>query len=550
MNQLHPHKRRPVLLWILLALAVIPVFYLHLTALRAADDFYYSTFWMNGPAEFWQLTMRHYERFNGRALVHAVAQTVLAFPPVVFALTNTVLLMGIGFLGGRLQGVPEKSRAILWAIFFFLLQLLLLPTSVITQGLLWASASYNYMLPVFLTLLALWLLHEFLEEKKHRFFFFPLFLLAQLAAGATTEQSGIMAVAATGIYGLCWVVRHPRDWWKLLPAPLLAAAGWLTIFFSPATQRRVKSGSSLDVEQLEVYFSKMTQALFSPDGMLLPLLLAAVLVVTCLLVPSTRKKLGRATLSLLVGGLAATLVMLPTDSFDFRTMVPTSLMLLLVSARCAVLLLGLFKTGSHMPLLCGLGGVALCITISAPLLAGVTQNYALELENRNAVKQAQQTGVLHYSMDYDTRWCYPRLMYTESSFYQRFLQANGVEDCTVYLESNHMKPVYLGGKLLSVPGYETDGKVFFSLRDIIEGYGGTVTYQDSILTVTLDGRVVFIHAAMELIDYTVPSGPYQEISLVGKSVRYFCKSIYTADVFRTVWGINIRLDGDRYVCER
>jgi len=151
-----------VLPWVFMGLAIIPVFYLHFTALRAADDFYYATFWRNGPAEFWRLVVEHYNTFNGRAFVHLVAQTVLAFPPIVFAVVNTLLLCGSGMLSARLGNEPYKGRALPRTVFFFLAQLLLLPTRVLTEGLLWASASYNYMLPVFLIVLALWFLSRFL----------------------------------------------------------------------------------------------------------------------------------------------------------------------------------------------------------------------------------------------------------------------------------------------------------------------------------------------------------------------------------------------------
>lgn len=536
----------------LLALALIPIFYLHFTALRAADDFYYSTFWMNGPAEFWRLTLHHYQAFNGRALVHFVAQTVLAFPPVVFAALNTALLLGIGYLGGLIQGTEKHTRAILWAILLFLIQILVLPKDIITEGLLWVSASYNYMFPVFLTVLALFVLWRFLEGKRKGFFrkllFGLFFILVQFAAGATTEQCGFMAAAATGIYGLIWAIRTHKGWYKLFLAPLLATAGYLTVFLSPATQRRAERSVSVEADSLSLQFDRLVKAFFSWDGILLPLILAAVLLILCLLIPKARKKLNRATLALLVGGAASAAIMLPTGNFDPRVMLPWALTLLLVSARCILLLLSLFKKGSPLPLFCCILLLGASLALCSPLLTGAAKNYALEKRNRAAVREAWETGVLYYDIDYDERWCYPSLMYTEGSFYSRFLDANRLNDCTVYLESAHMKNVYLNGRRLSSPGYERDGKVFFALRDVIEGFGGTVGYDQGIYIVNLDGQEVKIYPV--LIANYWPDGIYTELDISDMTIRRYCKAAYTAEAYKILFGIDIRPEGDRYVCKK
>lgn len=545
-----PSKRPRFFLRCLLFLAVGLVFYLHLTALRAADDFYYATFWMEGPARFWQLTLHHYQTFNGRALVHFVAQTVLAFPPLIFALVNTALLAGMGLLAGRLQAVEYRTAPRPAVVFLFLIQLLLLRPPVLTEGLLWASASYNYMLPVFLTVLALWFLMRFLESRRHRPLFFVLFVLVQFAAGATTEQGGLMSIAATGVYGLCWAVQNRKDWWKLFPAPLCSAAGYLTVFLSPATQNRAARGVKLDAHILSANLTRWASALFSWDGILLQVLLAALLLAVCLAIPSVRRGLTRAIPSFWAGALTAAAVMLPTGNFGPRTMLPTALLLTLSSTHCAVLLLSsLYKKAGSTAALSGVAvALAVCIALCTPLLSGVTQNYALELRNRAAVRQARETGVLHYSMDYDERWCYPALMYTDSSFYQRFLQSQGLEGCTVYLDSAVYQPVYLNGQRLFSPAYEQDGQVFFPLRDIVEGFGGSVVYDGGVLTVMLDGRPVQFWPQL-LASYS-ENDAYQELSLDGKTARRYCKASYTADVFQSLFGIQIRWDGDRYLCEK
>lgn len=547
MEPSQPHKRRRALFWLLLLLAVIPVFYLHLTALRAADDFYYSTFWMNGPAEFWRLTVHHYNAYNGRALVHFVAQTVLSLPPIVFAVVNTLLLCGTGALCAKLCKHERGDRSTLFTALFFLAQILLLSTPIITEGLLWPSASYNYMLPIFLIVLALVLLKGFLEGTRRGAGWFVLLLLAQFAAGATTEQCGFIAAAVMGVYGLCWAVQTKRGWWKLFLAPILNAAGYLTIFLSPATQARA-SGVKLEWEALLPPLGRMASVIFSWDGILLQILIAGGLLTLCLLIPKARRGLDRTVLSLLAGALAGALIMVPTVNFDPRVLLPIALLFMLVSARCAVLLLGLLPQGSLAPILCSAATLVACAVICLPLFIGVTKNYALELQNRAAVREGRATGVVHYSMDYDERWCYPHRMYADNNYFIRFLEANRITDCTVYMESKHLQYIYLNGQRLSSPAYKQNGNVLFPLRDIIEGFGGSVEYSYGHLTILLDGREVNVYPVL-IAAYSL-NGVYAEYDLRDKSAINYYKVSYTAEAFQALFHIDIRLEGDRYVCEK
>lgn len=210
-----------------------------------------------------------------------------------------------------------------------------------------------------------------------------------------------MAVAATGLYGLCWTIRERKAWWKLLPAPLLAASGLLTVFLSPATQQRAELGVRLDLSTLLLRLPWMGQVYLSWDGILLPLLVTAVLLAACLLIPQTRKSLNRGTLVLLAGGVSAAFIMLLAGDFDTRTMLPPALCLLLVAARCAALLVEQLRKPA--PALCGVLTLALCTAACSPLLVGATKNFALDLRNRAAIREGRITGEIHYCIDYDTR---------------------------------------------------------------------------------------------------------------------------------------------------
>lgn len=138
-------------------------------------------------------------------------------------------------------------------------------------------------------------------------------------------------------------------------------------------------------------------------------------------------------------------------------------------------------------------------------------------------------------------------MYTTNNYYLYFLAANRITDYRFCMESEGMLPVYQNSLQLSSPGYVQDGKVYFALRDIIEGFGGTVGYSGEYYIVTLDGREVKLSTTGSDV---WSDGGLREYSIADKSSKNYCKAGYTADVFETLWGIQIKLDGDRYVCEK
>ena len=57
-----------------------------------ADDYYYASFFKNGISSFISMNIDHYQTFNGRVLVHILAEIVLACKPVLFPLANIAMI--------------------------------------------------------------------------------------------------------------------------------------------------------------------------------------------------------------------------------------------------------------------------------------------------------------------------------------------------------------------------------------------------------------------------------------------------------------------------
>ena len=144
------------------------IYWLQSMVTYQSDDYYYATFWRDGLLHFIQNSIDHFQGYNGRVLVHFVAQTVLAFDLHVYAVLNTILLFSLAILGCYVIGVSQfrrKERFLcvgIFAVFLFLLG-----RDVWRDSLLWISASYNYMFPVFLFFLSLFVQTRYLSCKNH-----------------------------------------------------------------------------------------------------------------------------------------------------------------------------------------------------------------------------------------------------------------------------------------------------------------------------------------------------------------------------------------------
>lgn len=533
-------KRRPVSL--LAALAALPLLWTLLAQewnlIFAMDDFAYAAYWRGGLSAFWERTVLHYQQMNGRALVHAVAQTVLASRSEEFCgVVNFLVLCGVFCLAWQALGRREAGGPLSFALLPAAL-LLLLPPESVRETLLWTSAFYNYVFPMALLLLQIGLVGRWQESGSWK-----LGLAAGMCsflAGATTELYGLMSAAAALLLALCRLVRTRSGWPRLLLSLPCAALGAYTVFASPATQLRMGAEMAAAGEALTAgRWDAVAGALFGPEGggalaAVLALFLAAALLgaadkarrvllvgipFALLMAPTMavdaqfdtalvltaamavlllfQRGLEPAGALLAAGGCGA-LAIAQTGSVAPRTVLPFLLSVMLAAAALFVRALGELDKAVPRDWQLTLPAVALAaltlavLTGYAPTGRAIAQNAALDRDNRLAVRQAAEIGGdALYCVDYDPRYCH-RGIARDADAYRNYLLLYGLTEEQLWFTSGREPWVSLDGRRLhTLAGWLELGEEtlpLFPVAEVLERLGGSAVWKGDGFAMELDGR--------------------------------------------------------------
>lgn len=538
-------------LWPVLCCAAVfaMLFFIQSVSGLYADDYNYSVFWRDGPAQFVKRNVEHYLTFNGRVLVHLAAQTLLAFPHWVSAAVDTALLLLTGLLGMKtLRGERDRRETLAGAALFGA-SLLLVGREVLRESLLWMSAFYNYFFPIILLLPACAAWEKWLRQGRWGQLWW--LLPVQLLCGATTELCGAMATAATGCLSLCWLWRERpglgRGWRSAL-APLMNLLGYLTIFLSPATRNRAESTASFSLAALLHSVHPWAQNLLRPDGIVPVLLLfclaaalyggiqggklrllmlglpvaaalgayllldspaqaAAVvlaLVMAYLLLSAAALFLEGQGLAaaLLAAAVAGQLVMLPTNTFVPRTVIPFILPLLLVGASFLSRCLGALRPRRRGKGLLPSGLVCLATALSLlnflPTAAGYWKNHLLDVKNEAAAARARETGVLYYCVDYDPQFGMDTRMFDGDYFRLTYLEMEQLSGAGLYFTSATHPAVLVNGTRMQCPAWTDGGKAYLPIAQIVRALGGTVEWTPASIRYCLNGVDASLEASSML----------------------------------------------------
>lgn len=562
--------------YVLLALTLAALGYLIFlagTATRSADDFWYASFFRGTPAEFFALTREHYMTFNGRALIHMVAQFILYKGNGAFAVLMFLLMGAAPYLTE--EGERTWAQR-LGAMLIFYLGVALLPLEMIRQGLTWISAFCNYVLPTVMVFFQVKLLFRFAEKGGVGLGF--LCALQSLLCGATTEQSGVVALCVA-LFSVFYCI--PKGWKRSLAClgcTLCALGGLATIFASPATRERteaeikglealggrillgLKDQSGLFFRHIEIlllgallaalvlllarqegknklcwaatgcgalYLIAIISAWLVPEGKLWAYLVCLCLMCPCalLLWMLGRRQWG----ALLLCGLASLLVILPTRSNAPRTVLPALLYLLAVVSQLAgELIPWKGKTWWFYP---AFFGVSLCLVY--PQIPNYWQNHRVEILNRAYVEAARETGVLYHCMDYVEDYTHTKA-HMDGFTYANFLDTEGftVGEDEIYFYGTGLPKVYVNGRRAISPALKGEGgNWLLPLRDIVEGLGGFVRVDYS-----------YDH------EFYVELGDYQCcLDGCGPGAMQFRSRISTAEVTRA-WRRGVAERAAKYFC--
>ena len=520
----------------LTATALVAVAALAFLSVYSSDDFWYATFFDHGLSGYFALMREHYQLFNGRVLVHVVVQLLLHLGSWAYALTCAGLCLWMPQSGALAEGRSRQERWMTAALFH--LGILLMPLAMIREGMFWRSAFCNYVLPTAMICSQFFLLQRMGEREGCDLKTGALLCVYAFCCGATTEQSGIVAVLVLLYYFLAALIRRRLRTVTFLQV-LCALAGVLTVFLSPATQGRTSAELNMDAalsmgERLVQHFSRATD-LLAENGMPVLLLALTLLLVGVLAGQRMGKKwpvlcgalpaglavvlfpvaqarfwlflvlfvllvvsavilliLGRETTAgLLLCAVASVAVMLPTNSVAARTLLPFYLYLLVAVALLAGELLRQLPKPWRIGL--PLATAVLTLVMLAPTVAGFWYNYRLDMQNRWWVRVAAESGQLRYCMDYDMDYTW-RKPYSEAYIYLSYLDSVGLEENTkVYFYSQEMPNVYVKGEQVGFPAPpQATGGYFLPLRGVIETLGGSIGMNENDLAVTLFGQVYIL----------------------------------------------------------
>lgn len=546
--------------------------FLAFTTTFSSDDYWYSTFWNQGLKHYIELTIQHYQTFNGRVLVHIFAQTVLHFGTWFFAPFCIGLTLSIPFLSSGM-GRRKASKCVTAAV--FCAGVLLLPRDFFTTGYLWISAFSNYVLPTAMITLELYLLSRAARRELPVWGMVLLPLYAFLC-GATTEQSGITSVVLVLAFtGEMLIFRRglPALAVSFLSA-LTTGLGLATVFLSPAT--RYRAGNEL-VEDLWVQLQKGfgEEAEFFLGDLRLCLMLGALFLILGAWLrlsgtpaagsrpgvsapgPKPRHNPGRWTGIVLCGCLAAAAVIVHFFAMEHGTLAWAILFAAMAVIALAVFLLQEDKAPAYLILaaLTSAGAISLTHSVAArtllpsllyllagggrmlalmlkgrrataavcclslagmvnmlPQLPGYWHNYLVEQENWAYIRQAQETRVLYCNVDYLSDYSHLK-MCNDTYFYYTFLDMAGMgrEGDQIYMFSEGCYTLYIDGVRATVPGYEQDGVWYVYVRSL-GSLGVSVDYSPE-WTVISRGERSCVLTEKEIL-YTASDGTEQSMPFV------------------------------------
>ena len=250
---LRVRKRRPLYRTVLSAILACAALALAVGAMSTllqqitfyADDYEYACYFRGGFSAFWEKTVNHYRNWNGRALVHFVAELFMLGGTGVYAVLFPPMMAAALVYGNKCQSEGEVTNSVLSAAASMLV-FLALPVEYLNQSLCWMSASFNYCFPFLLIFpyFALLAGHSILRRRAILVFACVLAFLA----GATTEQCGMIALFGGLLIWLMSLWHTPRGcrrrlWRRGLPI-LFSLVGYLTVMLAPGTSMRLETDGS------------------------------------------------------------------------------------------------------------------------------------------------------------------------------------------------------------------------------------------------------------------------------------------------------------------
>ncbi len=533
---MRPNQRSAV--WVALSLILLGAATFAMMVLLSdislyADDYEYARYFSEGAEAFWAKTVNHYLTWNGRALVHLIAELFLCYETTLYAVLFPLLMAAGLTLGVAMQAGGETKisfpRAVVGGALAMLL-VLALPVEYLNQSLCWIAGSFNYCFPVLLLCLFFAVVAAVLRRKQG--VALPtLALVLALLAGATTEQVGCCAMLGSAGLILAEIAQQPSSPRKVCICciPVAALLGYASVMLAPGTSARVvtdAAGSPLailfDFPRLLERLTTLLANLFG-DAAAVPYTVALMLTLAalCALTPGRAGQLlslgfpaavayllcldagqlllaelialldlllagvtllfateRRMTGVLLLCGLLSVGVMLFTTLDAYRTMMPAMLCFILILAS----LLPELASALSGKVLGSIGLVllaAVCVVTSLPTFRGYAANHEIIAQNEAAFEGVSpgDTVVLNTDLLPDYKHT---VMHESLYFFTQYRALRDVPaDCLVLLEGEHYNhyPITLDGVPFTNHAYMRGGAVYLPLDELVAKMGASIVWE-------------------------------------------------------------------------
>ena len=561
-----------------------------LITVYSSDDYGYSLFLDNGISGWMKMMQNHYQFGNGRTFVHLLATAVLHFKNIVFALVFSVNLLVIAFC---LRSKPVDKLSF-WLI--FLSGWILIPRPIMVEGVLWISGFCNYVFPIMMMSLVFYMSRKALSENSYNWKNVIILPVLSFLAGATTEQNGLAVLLLLVIIFIEAILDRSNKYAKICFLQiLLVAAGLSTIFLSPATQSRVGNEMSAPVwERIIVSLSMqkdifMSSPVFSIIVAVFPILLLvniyrkkgsifitslSVLAEICLFfVAYTEGEFSaysygalllilsiiaaacwfsgyRYIGSLLCFAAVTAIVMLPTQSSGYRTLLPMYVLLLMIVCElfCDAKEGLVAKKGILAKLL-----VALAVVFAA--LNAVRDfphyyyNHRVDMVNAEYAEQAKSSGNAYFCMDYNYMYTHTK-PYQSGYFYLKYIETLRLASPPehVYFYSKHLPAVYVNDVRMNSPGIPSvEGEWLMPMRDIVESLGGRVLWSRMRGTQILIGDKTYNFLRKDAgyeLSWQDDEGWHDMAMPVNMAYNYYSVML-PAEFYRDILGLDVNISDSK-----
>lgn len=551
---------------IILAVLVAVFASLFCFCILQSDDYYYATFFKGGVGEFVRLTAEHFKNINGRALVHFFAQIALALPKMLFVVMNSAIVFFIGFFSFKVSQIEQSSRNLTVYLIVFYISLLFPGSSVFKEVIMWTSGFYNYVFPALIAFFALYLC-----KIQH-----PLKYILCFLAGATTEQWGLAFVVMIAVFTFTSLPFTRRNKLTAYVPVILSVSGYITIFLSPATQSRLFNHGSRELAASLIDIPSLSGVFFLNNSCIVPIcifilctLLSAYFLkgsfsylysgflplFLIVLLPLHQsymcvfiificyallwgciclKEKKFASAAFLFSGLTAILVILPTNTFEPRIAFPGILLLLL----SVVPVMFEIKVPQKVEVLSLIALLLASSVLFAPTYTKLYGNHLVEKANLSAIKNARESKVLYYCIDYDKSVAM-RQMFNDGWFYSCFLSLYGIEDCKVYMDSKAAKPLFLDGERLKSKALVVNEEMYVPMRTFLEEAGGSITFENGT-EFSFNGKT--ITCLDGIFVYTAKEGYEKYLIADENKILDFYTMCIRLDVVRDAFNIKLNVD--------